>query len=629
MKRRLLSSLLGATAALALTFAFALRGEEAPPPAPAAPATEQPAAPPAAPAAAQPATEQPAAPAAAQPLPAPAAPAPEQAQPAPAAPTPSAPATEAAPGQMRRLDTPTETTAEPARHARHGRREGLHITSGGRDNAQVNVLHDTLIAKGEHGQAAVSIFGSTTVDGELSDAAVSVMGNTTVNGSVDDAAVSVMGSTTVNGSVGDAAVSVGGTTTVNGHVHDAVVAVGGNVKLGPDAVVDGDVVVVGGGLEKDPGAEVHGQVQQVRIPAIGGIFAWVRSALFKFRLLSLNPAAAWAWLVALVALGFYLLLALIFPRAMTRCAETLEQRPGHVVLTALIITLAAPIVFVLLAITGVGALVIPVLGICLFVARLFGRGAMLAWIGRRFEGLFGPSVTARIALAVLIGGVVVMLLYLVPVVALIVAVLIGWLGLGTVVYTLIYTSRRNGKKPAPVAPVAAAAGSAAPVAPLAEAAAAGALPAAVVGAVPAAGPAAAIPPVLAPVPPAQASTLPRAGFWIRLVASFLDLILLSVTAAVIHVAGLFFLLFAAYSVVLWALKGTTIGGIICGLKVVRLDDRPVDWTVAIVRALAAFLSLAVVGLGFIWVAFDEEKQSWHDKIAGTTIVKMPKGVSLI
>ena len=80
---------------------------------------------------------------------------------------------------------------------------------------------------------------------------------------------------------------------------------------------------------------------------------------------------------------------------------------------------------------------------------------------------------------------------------------------------------------------------------------------------------------------------------------------------------------------MWRRRGTTIGGIVCGLKVVRIDNREIDWTTAIVRALGCFLSLAVVGLGFIWVAFDDEKQSWHDKIAGTTVVRVPKGMSLI
>ena len=93
--------------------------------------------------------------------------------------------------------------------------------------------------------------------------------------------------------------------------------------------------------------------------------------------------------------------------------------------------------------------------------------------------------------------------------------------------------------------------------------------------------------------------------------------------------GLFFLAVAAYHAVMWKLKGTTIGGVICHLKVVRLDDRPIDWGVAVVRALTAFLSFIVAGLGFIWVSFDEGKQSWHDKVAGTTIVRVPRGTPLI
>jgi uncharacterized RDD family membrane protein YckC len=91
----------------------------------------------------------------------------------------------------------------------------------------------------------------------------------------------------------------------------------------------------------------------------------------------------------------------------------------------------------------------------------------------------------------------------------------------------------------------------------------------------------------------------------------------------------FLLAFAAYCVVLWALKGTTIGGIVCSLKVVRLNDQPVDWPTALVRALGGFLSLFAAGIGFIWVHFDDQRQSWHDKIAGTTVVHVPRGVSLV
>jgi len=61
------------------------------------------------------------------------------------------------------------------------------------------------------------------------------------------------------------------------------------------------------------------------------------------------------------------------------------------------------------------------------------------------------------------------------------------------------------------------------------------------------------------------------------------------------------------------------------LRVVRLDGRAVDWETAIIRALGCFLSLAVAGLGFFWIAFDHGKQAWHDKIAGTVVVRVSHG----
>lgn len=140
------------------------------------------------------------------------------------------------------------------------------------------------------------------------------------------------------------------------------------------------------------------------------------------------------------------------------------------------------------------------------------------------------------------------------------------------------------------------------------------------------------------VPHVPVATLPRAGFGIRLAAMLLDFVIIGIGTGMLN--GLLprfmqieppaiLLLLATYGAVMWKNKGTTIGGVVCSLKVVRLDDRPMDWTTAWVRAGSCFLSMAVAGLGFLWVMFDDEKQSWHDKIAGTTVVRMPKGVPLI
>ncbi|HTT57464.1 MAG TPA: RDD family protein [Opitutaceae bacterium] len=604
MKTHPLIKYLSAVAAVALLGAVALRSEDTPPPAPA-----------------------PATPAPAQPAPA-AQPAPEPA-PAPAAAQPPA-------AEMRRLDTeaPAAAPAAETPKAMHtAPRHHARMSSG--DNAKVSIGYNTHVAAGEQlNDAAVSIAGNTTVDGDANDAAVSVLGSTTVNGTVGDAAVSVLGTTTVNGSVGDAAVAVLGDTRVNGTVHGDVVAVLGNVDLGPKAVVKGQVVVIGGTPTIDPAA-VHGSVQTVSIgghfPGFGWLYAWVKSALLKGRLLSFAAGTGWAWLVAAAFLLLYTLVALIFPRGVEKCAETLEQRPGFTILATLLTMLAIPLVIVLLAITGIGVVVIPFLGIGLVVAKLFGRVAMLAWFGRRFTGLFGQGNYGHAAVTVIIGGVVVMLLYLVPILAFIVHALIGVLGLGMVVYALVLNMRKNGAKSAAAAPAAAMPAAPAPAAPVAGMAFAAA------GAEPAAGAVApgAVPPVpAAPVPPViSAVTLPRAGFWIRLLAMAIDLILVLIVTRLVpwlHVnCGLFGLLAAAYAAVLWKLRGTTVGGSIFHLKVVRLDDRPLDWTAAIVRALGCLISLVVIGLGFLWVVFDDGKQSWHDKIAGTTVVRVPKGVSLI
>ncbi len=614
MKRNYLLGFLGVVAALALILAPITRGENSPPAAPAA--TDKPAPPPAT----EPAKpETPPAPVAAE---APAAPSDATATAAPQA-DESAKETEAAEPpakELRRLDTETApTTGDIHREVRKAIREAIHkhAASPRTGNEKVSIGHDTHVGKDEKADAAVSILGSTTVDGEVSDAAVSVLGSTTVNGSVGDAAVSVLGS-----------------TTVNGHVGGEVVAVGGNIELGPNADVSGDVVVVGGSLQKDPGAVVHGQVQQVSIaqhfPKFDWLFIWVKSALFKGRLLCFESGTGWAWMVAGAALGLYLLIALIFPRGIEKCAETLEQRPGFTILTALLTMLAMPLVITLLAITGIGILVIPFLVTGLFAAKLFGRATMLAWFGRRFTGWLGGGLFSHVVMNVLIGGILVALLYTVPILAFIVSMLIGILGLGAVIYALILSMRRSaGQQSAKPAPVAAAvAPMAGPPPPVAGVAfAAGGAGESIAGAVTPVVPVATQPAVVSAV------MLPRAGFWIRTCALLIDLILcvlvLKLAPWVHFRAGLCLLVLAAYGAVMWKLRGTTVGGSICHLKVVRLDDRPLDWTTAVVRALSCFLSLIVVGLGFFWVAFDNEQQSWHDKIAGTAVVKVPKSVSLI
>jgi uncharacterized RDD family membrane protein YckC len=86
---------------------------------------------------------------------------------------------------------------------------------------------------------------------------------------------------------------------------------------------------------------------------------------------------------------------------------------------------------------------------------------------------------------------------------------------------------------------------------------------------------------------------------------------------------------AIYGALMWKIKGTTIGGIAFDLRVVRLDSRPLDWPTAWVRALGCILSICALGLGFLWIAVDAGKQAWHDKLAGTIVVRVAKGTPLV
>ena len=85
----------------------------------------------------------------------------------------------------------------------------------------------------------------------------------------------------------------------------------------------------------------------------------------------------------------------------------------------------------------------------------------------------------------------------------------------------------------------------------------------------------------------------------------------------------------AYFAGMWTWKGTTVGGIVLCLKVARLDGRPLTFVVALVRALAAAFSVIVLFLGFLWIAWDADKQGWHDRIAGTVVLRLPRGTPLV
>ena len=461
----------------------------------------------------------------------------------------------------------------------------------------VNIGRDSNLPPGEQAGAVVAILGSSTSEGHAGNV-VAILGNTHVTGDATGNAVAVLGG-----------------THVDARIEGNVVAVLGDVELGPHADIGGNVVSIGGGLQRDSASIVHGSVANIFANDFGGVNwfrAWIQHCVLYGRPLAFADGLGWAWGLAFAFLALYVALALLFRDGLTRCVHTFESHPGQTVLAGLALMLLTPVLLVLLFVTVIGIAAVPFILFGLFCAGLFGKAVMLAWLGRRVTGGgSGEGALSHPAAWVLIGGLVVLALYLVPVLGFLVYKLLGLLGLGAVAYTAIVGVRAHQTAKY------AARGTAGPAAAAAPAAAAENPHVAAADPAPSAAP-----------PPASAA-LPRAGFWIRIAALLIDAVLVGVLLSLLNEHHLHLVVLAAYGAVMWKLRGSTVGGIVLDLSVVRSDGRPVDWETAIIRALACFLSLAVAGLGFIWIALDPHNQAWHDKIAGTLVVRVAKAAPLV
>jgi uncharacterized RDD family membrane protein YckC len=108
-----------------------------------------------------------------------------------------------------------------------------------------------------------------------------------------------------------------------------------------------------------------------------------------------------------------------------------------------------------------------------------------------------------------------------------------------------------------------------------------------------------------------------AGFWIRFLAVFLDVLVLSVPLALFRIPGIG-LIYSVLLLTYW--NGQTVGKRACGIRVVDESGRPLSLGRAFARELSKFLSTATAMIGFIVAGFTPRKQSLHDIIASTYVI---------
>jgi len=139
-----------------------------------------------------------------------------------------------------------------------------------------------------------------------------------------------------------------------------------------------------------------------------------------------------------------------------------------------------------------------------------------------------------------------------------------------------------------------------------------------------------------------------AGFWIRAGATLIDLILLLIITGVplTLIYGEEFWLGDQYYYGIWdglfsyvlPFIGTiwfwlhfmgTPGKMVTNLKIVDAETgSKLSLLQAIGRYFAYILAFLPLGLGIFWIGIDKKKQGWHDKLAGTVVIKSNKSESV-
>ena len=481
------------------------------------------------------------------------------------------------------------------------------------------------------------VFGQDIVIGpnETVHELVLLGGSVDIQGEVERDVVAIGGSIKVSGTVGGDVVVVGGKGTFSGHVDGDTVIVAGQGEFSDTAHLNGDAVFLGGPFNISPNATIDGHREIIPFGDVLPHIEWLKKYLVSGPLLGrwLTFDLGWPWVIAGTFAAIYFGLLLVFPAAARAVYTALEERPVTSIFSGLLsLILFAPLTF-LLIISIVGIIVIPFLKISLLLALLFGKVGVICLIGRGFARTSGASKLHVPFLAFLVGAAILTLSYAIPFFGIFAWAMATVFGLGGAIVALANTFKREEAKVQPV-PVTVST-----IRPTPKNFSTGTVPGAsepLPGATFGSGGAAtlaatAVAPDISSLNPNDTLLLPRAGFWKRFLAALLDhLLLMGVVIALPLIgAALYLPIMVAYFVGMWTWKGTTVGSLLLGLKLIRTDGSPVTFSVAFVRSLLSFFSFAVGCLGFLWAAWDTEKQTWHDKIAGTVVVKMPRELALV
>ena len=328
--------------------------------------------------------------------------------------------------------------------------------------------------------------GTVTMDGTVTSDVYVAGGTVTINGSVAGDVIAAGGTVNVRGQVGGSVRAAGGDVTISGEVGRNVTIAGGTLELAKTANVRGNIIAAGsvinilgpvGGSVRAAGEEVNlrsSVASETRVKAdqlsiastakLSGPLTYTSEAVARIEAGSqvTGPVTRHlppkderndlAWLAGLQiiwvivsGLVMGIVIVAIVPGAMSASAAKLGHHPWSALGIGALILFGAPITIIMLIFTLVGIPLALVAGLVWLLAILIGPVVAALWFGQLVAGL--AKWKLNVIMTYIIGSLALGLLYLVPVIGGLLALVACLMGAGAMVLAVA-----DRKPTAPVTP---------------------------------------------------------------------------------------------------------------------------------------------------------------------------------
>jgi hypothetical protein len=318
------------------------------------------------------------------------------------------------------------------------RRGGDVVATGSMATIMDSVPGDAILASGDVSFGGVTggdylgAGGKQTIAGRIHGSLRAAGGDVHVTALVDRNASILGGRVALDsaGIIAGNAYVIGGMTQIDGTVHGSILASGGAIVL--NGVVGHDVDIAAGTLSIGPHAQIAGNVRyRVREAKVHiDPAARIAGSVTALPVSTGRRLWHWVWILGFFVLGAVAVATL--PRFMAEAAEILPQRPGRSALVGLGWAILVPIAICVAAVTIIGIpLALLATAVYLMLVCL-GSVPFSVWLGQLVLGVRARKGREGALVSFLVGGFLLLVVAIIPIVGGWVSLVAWILGVGTI-----------------------------------------------------------------------------------------------------------------------------------------------------------------------------------------------------